>query len=47
MAAQGRDVEDLIGATDYIDFKALGYEGDPIIYGGRFKKLPMGYRASE
>jgi hypothetical protein len=47
MAAEGRDVEDLIGATDYIDFESLGYEGDPIIYGGRFKKLPMGYRASE
>jgi octaheme c-type cytochrome (tetrathionate reductase family) len=28
--------------SDYIDFKALGYEGDPIIHGGRFKKLPMG-----
>jgi hypothetical protein len=29
---------------DYIDFKALGYKGDPIIHGGRFKKLPMGYK---
>ena len=28
--------------TDYIDFKKLGYRGDPIIYGGRFKKLPLG-----
>jgi hypothetical protein len=35
----------LINTTDYIDFKALGYKGDPIIHGGRFKKLPMGYSA--
>jgi octaheme c-type cytochrome (tetrathionate reductase family) len=45
MASKGRDVSDLIGSTDYIDFKALGYKGDPIVYGGRFKKLPMGYKA--
>jgi octaheme c-type cytochrome (tetrathionate reductase family) len=45
MASKGRDVSHLIGTTDYIDFKALGYKGDPIIYGGRFKKLPMGYTA--
>jgi octaheme c-type cytochrome (tetrathionate reductase family) len=25
--------------TDYIDFKKLGYEGDPIETGGRFKRL--------
>ncbi len=43
MASKGRDVQHLIGSTDYIDFKALGYKGDPIIFGGRFKKLPMGY----
>jgi octaheme c-type cytochrome (tetrathionate reductase family) len=45
MASKGRDVSHLIGKTDYIDFKALGYKGDPIIHGGRFKKLPMGYKA--
>ena len=45
MASKGRDVSHLVGTTDYIDFKALGYKGDPIIYGGRFKKLPMGYKA--
>jgi len=45
MASKGRDVGHLIGKTDYIDFKALGYKGDPIIYGGRFKKLPMGYKS--
>jgi hypothetical protein len=39
----GRDVDDLIGSTDYIDFRKLGYKGDPIVYGGRFKKLPLGY----
>jgi octaheme c-type cytochrome (tetrathionate reductase family) len=44
MASKGRDVSHLIGKTDYIDFKALGYKGDPIIHGGRFKKLPMGYK---
>jgi hypothetical protein len=43
MASKGRDVSHLVGTTDYIDFKALGYKGDPIVYGGRFKKLPMGY----
>ncbi|GAB6146429.1 hypothetical protein JCM12294_38690 [Desulfocicer niacini] len=44
MKSQGRDVEHLINKSDYINFKALEYEGDPIIYGGRFKKLPMGYK---
>jgi len=29
------------------DFRSLGYEGDPIIYGGRFKRLPMGYKAKQ
>jgi octaheme c-type cytochrome (tetrathionate reductase family) len=47
MASKGRDVSHLVGTTDYIDFKALGYKGDPIIYGGRFKKLPMGYKAEK
>ncbi|MFZ2631977.1 MAG: tetrathionate reductase family octaheme c-type cytochrome [Desulfosalsimonadaceae bacterium] len=42
MASQGRDVSHLIDSTDYINFKALGYKGDPIISGGRFKKLPLG-----
>ena len=41
---RGRDSEYLVNKTDYIDFKALGYKGDPIIYGGRFKKLPMGFK---
>ncbi|MFW5836373.1 MAG: tetrathionate reductase family octaheme c-type cytochrome [Desulfovibrionaceae bacterium] len=41
---RGRDVGPLVNATDYIDFKALGYAGDPIIHGGRFKKLPLGYK---
>jgi hypothetical protein len=33
-------------ATDWINFEALGYKGDPIIYGGRFKKLPLGWKAA-
>ena len=28
--------------SDYIDFKALGYKGDPIETGGRFTKLLFG-----
>jgi octaheme c-type cytochrome (tetrathionate reductase family) len=47
MASKGRDVSHLIGTTDYINFKALGYPGDPIIHGGRFKRLPMGYKSQE
>ncbi len=43
MKFKGRDVEHLIEKTDYINLKALRYKGNPIIYGGRFKKLPMGY----
>ncbi len=46
MHAKGRDVSDLIGVTDYLGFKELGYKGDPILFGGRFKKLPLGYSAS-
>jgi hypothetical protein len=42
MKSRGRDVSHLIGKTDYLNFKALGYKGDPIIHGGRFKKLPLG-----
>ena len=42
MASRGRDVSHLVGQTDYINFKSLGYKGDPIIHGGRFKKLPLG-----
>ncbi|NCD26690.1 MAG: tetrathionate reductase family octaheme c-type cytochrome, partial [Deltaproteobacteria bacterium] len=42
MLSQGRDVADLVGTTDYLDFKALGYKDDPILVGGRFKKLPLG-----
>jgi len=47
MASKGRDVSHLVGTTDYIGFKALGYKGDPIIHGGRFKKLPMGYKVAK
>ena len=41
LAQKGRDVEGLKGTTNYIDFNALGYKGDPIETGGRFSKLPL------
>ena len=41
LAKKGRDVEGLKGTTNYIDFNALGYKGDPINTGGRFNKLPL------
>ena len=41
LAKKGRDVADLEGTSNYIDFKALGYEGDPIETGVRFNKLPL------
>jgi hypothetical protein len=47
MPSKGRDVSHLFNTTDYIDFKSLGYKGDPIIHGGRFKKLPMGHKAEK
>jgi hypothetical protein len=39
---KGRDVLDLVNSTDYIGFENLGYKGDPILVGGRFKRLPLG-----
>ena len=42
LAKMGSDVADLIGATNYIDYRALGYDGDPIETGGRFDKLGLG-----
>lgn len=47
MAESGRDVKELIGKTNYIDYKALGYEGDPIEAGGRFDKLGLGRSGSD
>jgi hypothetical protein len=41
LAREGKDVAALIGQTDYINFKALGYKGDPIKVGGRFGVLPF------
>jgi len=38
----GMDVSELIGKSDYIDYKALGYKGDPIEYGVRFQRLKLG-----
>jgi octaheme c-type cytochrome (tetrathionate reductase family) len=42
LAERGRDVAELIGKTNYIDYKALGYKDDPIVTGGRFDKLGLG-----
>jgi len=39
LAELGRDVEELIGKTNYINYEALGYGDDPIEMGGRFDKL--------
>ena len=41
LAERGRDVSALIGKTNYIDYQALGYAGDPIETGGRFDKLGL------
>jgi len=41
LVKEGYDAKHLTGKTDYIDFKALGYAGDPIEVGGRFEKLPL------
>jgi len=41
LVKEGHNAGRLIGKTDYIDFKALGYAGDPIEVGGRFEKLPL------
>jgi octaheme c-type cytochrome (tetrathionate reductase family) len=35
-----------INETDWLNFKDLGYQGDPILYGGRFKKLPLGWKVA-
>ncbi|MGD9186849.1 MAG: Ni/Fe-hydrogenase cytochrome b subunit [Desulfobacteraceae bacterium] len=41
LAEAGLDVSELIGVTNYIDYKALGYPGDPIEHSGRFDKLML------
>lgn len=40
--SRGRDTLDLADTTNYISFEKLGYKGDPIVVGGRFKQLPLG-----
>jgi octaheme c-type cytochrome (tetrathionate reductase family) len=47
LLAQGCDVGSLIGQTDYLDFRSLGYRGDPILYGSRFQKLPLRHQPRE
>jgi len=40
---RGRQSNKYVQSSDYLDFQKLGYKGDPVIFGGRFKKLPLGY----
>jgi octaheme c-type cytochrome (tetrathionate reductase family) len=35
-----------VDSVYYIGFEKLGYKGDPIINGGRFKQLPLGWRVA-
>ena len=41
LAEAGMDVGDLVGITNYIDYQALGYPGDPVETSGRFSKLML------
>ena len=47
LAKMGRDVGALVGKTNYIDYQALGYAGDPIETSGRFNKLGLGIVQAE
>jgi hypothetical protein len=42
--SRGRSATDWTESTFYIGFEKLGYKGDPIVFGGRFKQLPLGWR---
>jgi octaheme c-type cytochrome (tetrathionate reductase family) len=42
LVEKDRDAKRQTGVSDYIDFKALGYKGDPIEVGGRFTIVPFG-----
>ena len=46
-AKKGRDVGHLVGKSNYIDYRALGYPGDPVIVGGRFRNLPLRRQAAQ
>ena len=41
--ARGRDAKEWVESSDHIGFDKLGYKGDPIVFGGRFKQLPLGW----
>jgi hypothetical protein len=41
---KGPEARQWAETTYYIGFEKLGYKGDPIIFGGRFKQLPLGLR---
>jgi len=42
--SRDKDSQDAVLGIYYIDFKKLGYKGDPVEFGGRFKQLPLGWR---
>lgn len=42
LRSHGENDNALTGQSDYIDFKSLGYSGDPIETGSRFQKLTLG-----
>ena len=52
LCRQGIDLEQVLGAdwrqsshtAHSIDFRKLGYRGDPILYGSRFQQLPLRYQ---
>ena len=44
LVKEGYDAQGFVGKTDFLDFRALGYAGDPIEVGGRFSKLPLDLR---
>lgn len=43
--SEGRAAQERVESTYYIGFEKLGYKGDPIVFGGRFKQLPLGWRS--
>ncbi|HNY26240.1 MAG TPA: tetrathionate reductase family octaheme c-type cytochrome [Candidatus Sumerlaeota bacterium] len=43
LGLEGGNAADYNSGENYINFQKLGYEGDPIEVGGRFKILPLGY----
>ncbi len=44
LRSQGHDIAPDADTRRAIDFEALGYDGDPILHGGRFEQLPLRYQ---